>query len=89
MRLFKVNISARKVANTLLTTVLYQYLLYALLTAVIPFELDILVYSALTLRETSMVSLGSVRFFVMLDLLRLIAYAPSFILGKLFPKKHH
>ena len=58
--------SARKVVNTSVTTVLCPYLLYALLKAAMSFELGILLYSTLTLRETRMDSLSSVRPFVLL-----------------------
>ena len=57
--------SAGKTGNTLVATTSCWYLLHALLTAAMPSELGILVYCALTLREWSMASLGSVRSFVL------------------------
>ena len=46
MKLFKVNMSARKIVNTLVATVLWWYFICALLTAAMPSELGILGYIA-------------------------------------------
>ena len=58
--------SAGKAVNILVATTSCWYLLHALLTAAMPCKLVLLAYCALTSRERSMASLGSVRSFVLL-----------------------